>query len=81
MFGSGWKKAFDVVSYRISNLVLDLSCLQGNYNRRDQWLLEHFEDVYKRLDKLEKDNKKLQQFLNVKGNKRLVISVTNCKKL
>lgn len=74
-----WKEAFNVLSLRISNLTLDLSCLQGNVNRRDQWLTDCFDALNRRIDKLEKDNKKLQQLLQC-NDKGLVITVTNCNK-
>ena len=79
MFGSKWKNALDVLSLRISNLSLDLSCLQGNYNRRELWLVECLDALNRRIDKLEKDNKKLQQLLQC-NDKGLVITVTNCNK-
>lgn len=81
MFGIGeWRRAFEALSFRVSSLQLDISAVSGKLNRRDTWLLETFSDINKRLDKLEKENKKLQQLLHVSEGKRLSITVTNCNK-
>ena len=76
MFDWGWKKAFTALNLRISNLSLDLSAIDSGMRRRDQWISDNLNILYERIDKLEKDNKKLQQLLHC-TDKGLVITVTN----
>lgn len=80
-----FKKKDDVVSKRLLGHSCDISFIYSRLSQHERFmnygLLDLIHKLEKRIDKLEKDNKRLQQFLNVKGNKRLVISVTNCKKL
>ena len=76
MFDWRWKDVFDI---RLRSLRIDVDSCNNRIDIRDRWLTAHFDTLYKMIEKLEKDNKKLQQLLNC-TDKGIVITVKNCNK-
>lgn len=76
MFDWRWKETFN---FRLNSVKIDVDSLNRRMDMRDRWLSECFIDITKRLEKLEKENKKLKQLLHC-DDKSIVITVTNRNK-
>lgn len=76
MFDWRWKDTFN---FRLNSIKIDVDSLNRRMDMRDRWLSEYFIDITKRLERLEKDNKKLQQLLQC-TDKSIVVTVKNCNK-
>lgn len=78
-----FKKKHDIVSKRLLGHDCDISFIYSRLSQHERFmnyeLLDFVHKLDKRIDKLEKDNKKLQQLLTG-SNKNLVITITDCNK-